>query len=224
MSQAKVKASRAGPKDEGFVHVYRSASTPERSIVIEDPAMLRVFYEPLRQRILGALGTPMSVKELADSLDDTANHLYYHVRILEKAGFIEVVDQRIVGSNVERLYGRSASRIELAPELWAEGAMLAQPSVNAVNVEAFETFARWLSVAAGDMPARIREGHVEDLPVPTILWLQRRIAPDRVKAFAEGISALAFEFLGPESPKDPDGVELGGLVVLTPVPDEEVEP
>lgn len=67
----------------------------------------RAVIDPLRMRILGLLndsGGGMTANELGERLGMNPNRLYYHLRILESAGVIGVVDTRASGRMVERVY------------------------------------------------------------------------------------------------------------------------
>lgn len=70
--------------------------------------MHRALADPLRIRLLDALWVgPRSARELADRLDLPADRLYYHLKQLQKAGLVEVVEYReLAGGKVERVYAR----------------------------------------------------------------------------------------------------------------------
>jgi len=68
-------------------------------------ALLKALADPLRLRLgLLLLDEAHTVKELAAALDAPPTRLYYHVRILEQHGLIEVVDRRMVSGIEERRY------------------------------------------------------------------------------------------------------------------------
>jgi len=66
----------------------------------------RAASDPMRMRILGVLGDSdgFTAKELAAKLKVDPNRLYYHLRILEDAGVVGVVDHRVVDRQAERVY------------------------------------------------------------------------------------------------------------------------
>lgn len=68
----------------------------------------RALADPLRIRLLDALWLgPRSAKELAEPAGVPVDRLYYHLRQLERAGLVEVVEYReLPGGKVERVYGR----------------------------------------------------------------------------------------------------------------------
>ncbi|HVE91899.1 MAG TPA: helix-turn-helix domain-containing protein [Actinomycetota bacterium] len=67
----------------------------------------RAAADPLRLRILELFGyrERWTAKELARELGIGANGLYYHLRILEEAGLLSVVDRQAGERMVERVYG-----------------------------------------------------------------------------------------------------------------------
>lgn len=74
-----------------------------------DPAMKKrrqAAADPTRMRIIGLLGESegMTAKELGQRLHMEPNRLYWHLRILEEAGLIEVAELRAAGRNTERVY------------------------------------------------------------------------------------------------------------------------
>ena len=52
---------------------------------------LKALYDPIRIRISHLLKTPRTPKQVADIINVRPNNLYYHFRVLEKAGIIEQV-------------------------------------------------------------------------------------------------------------------------------------
>jgi DNA-binding transcriptional ArsR family regulator len=194
--------------DGARAHEYRSVDTPEGTIVITDHATLKVFYDPMRQRILRTLYTPMSVAELGDELDESPNRLYYHVRLLEQHGLIVVAEERRAGSNLERLYGRAATRYELAPDLIDEGTRLAAPVADDFMGRLLDRFARLL--VNRDEPDQLR----------LVLTEVKQISPARADELAERLETLLHEYLGPDAPGDKDGVRYAALSLLLP----EAEP
>ncbi|HVV23659.1 MAG TPA: winged helix-turn-helix domain-containing protein [Pseudonocardiaceae bacterium] len=73
----------------------------------------RALADPLRIRLLeGLWAGPRSARELAGWLDTPADRLYYHLKQLQRAGLVEVVEYReLGGGKVERVY----ARVEVEP-------------------------------------------------------------------------------------------------------------
>lgn len=66
----------------------------------------RALSDPRRVRIWELLdNAPSTAARLANALSAVPNRLYYHLRILESAGLIEVVGTEVTGRMAERVYG-----------------------------------------------------------------------------------------------------------------------
>jgi len=62
-----------------------------------------VLLRPLRTRILGMLAEPQSAAGIARTLDVARQKVGYHLKELEKEGFVELVEEKKVGNCVERI-------------------------------------------------------------------------------------------------------------------------
>lgn len=71
---------------------------------IDDIAVLEILNNSTRLKILSNLEEPSSVKAAAEAMGVPTTRLYYHIKLLEEAGLIEVVETRKVGAMIERLY------------------------------------------------------------------------------------------------------------------------
>ncbi len=94
----------------------RKKSTPPTRLSLSIQA-LRSLGSPTRLAIIGALRAlgPSSIRELAVYLERPADGLYYHVRNLERAGLVEVVEKRRVWRRFEALYRPTADIFEHSP-------------------------------------------------------------------------------------------------------------
>ena len=82
------------------------------TLTIDRPEQLKALGHPLRLRVLEELGThteSLTNRELAQRLGVDPGHLHFHVRMLQKAGLIELADG---GQRREKPY-RSAGRSEI---------------------------------------------------------------------------------------------------------------
>ncbi len=83
-----------------------SAKQPDRIHWIRDPAVIEALVSPVRQNLvdrLEALG-PSSVRELAESLRVAPDSLYYHVKMLVKAGVLVAKGEQETRRRDETLY------------------------------------------------------------------------------------------------------------------------
>jgi DNA-binding transcriptional ArsR family regulator len=96
-------------------------ATPEVSgtgtFTIDRPEQLKALGHPLRLKVLQALGEtdrPLTNRDLAELIGVDPGHLHFHVRMLLKAGLIELVEG---GQGREKPYRAVARTVRVAPEL-----------------------------------------------------------------------------------------------------------
>jgi DNA-binding transcriptional ArsR family regulator len=79
---------------------------------------LRAIADPLRARILEQLvRRPMTMSQLGETFGETTAKMHYHVRELEKHGFIHLVEKREHGGFIEKYYRAVAKEVHIAPDL-----------------------------------------------------------------------------------------------------------
>ena len=97
----------------------------QETLVIDRPEQLKALGHPLRVRVLEMLGGEeesdwqLTNRELAQRLGVDPGHLHFHVRMLLKAGLIELADAERKGR--EKPYRAVAKVFRVAPELLAAG-------------------------------------------------------------------------------------------------------
>ncbi|HET6997717.1 MAG TPA: winged helix-turn-helix domain-containing protein [Solirubrobacterales bacterium] len=81
--------------------------------------MLFVFSHPLRVRMLVSLNEEGdgSSSDLSGRLGVSTETLAHHMKVLRKYNFVELVDQKKVGSAVKSIY-RALRRVEFPKEVW----------------------------------------------------------------------------------------------------------
>jgi DNA-binding transcriptional ArsR family regulator len=93
------------------------------TLVLDKPEQLKALGHPLRVRVLEMLGQEgewqLTNRELAQRLGVDPGHLHFHVRMLLKAGLIELADTDRRGR--EKPYRSVAKTFRIAPELLAAG-------------------------------------------------------------------------------------------------------
>ncbi len=85
--------------------------------VLADPARVRAALSPLRRRLLRELREPGSASSLAPRLELTRQKLNYHLRVLEDAGLVRLVELRQRRGCQERILQTSARTLVVAPEV-----------------------------------------------------------------------------------------------------------
>lgn len=101
------------------VSFMTTGETPaiQDELLIEDIATLRQLANPFRLRLLHAFRQPGSVRDVADSMNLPVTRLYYHVKILEDAGAIIVIETRKRGPQLEKVYRIAAHGIRPGPSI-----------------------------------------------------------------------------------------------------------
>jgi DNA-binding transcriptional ArsR family regulator len=92
-------------------------ATPASVAVVHDPARAAHLMDPLRVSLLESLAGPASASSLARALGLPRQRVNYHLRELEKAGFVEFVEERRQGNCVERLVKATARSYVISPEI-----------------------------------------------------------------------------------------------------------
>lgn len=83
--------------------------------VLEEPAAAAVALDPMRSRILAALGRPGSATTLAATLGESRQKINYHLRTLEQHGLVRLVEERARRGLTERVLEASASSYVVSP-------------------------------------------------------------------------------------------------------------
>lgn len=93
---------------------------PQDVLEIEHPEQLKALGHPLRLKVLQVLGDaekPLTNRELAARLSVDPGHLHFHVRMLHRAGLIELA----AAAGREKPYRPVAKHFKVGPEIRATG-------------------------------------------------------------------------------------------------------
>ena len=85
--------------------------------VIQDVNAAAAMLSPLRLQLLERLSEPDSASGLARELGMPRQRLNYHLRELEKAGLVELVEERRKGNCMERVVRATARSYLISPEV-----------------------------------------------------------------------------------------------------------
>lgn len=100
---------------------HRRTPDLESLQVVEDPARAAAILDPLRRRLVSSLvEAPDSATGLARRLGESRQRLNYHLRELEKSGFLELVEERRKGNCVERILRATARHYLIDPRVLGE--------------------------------------------------------------------------------------------------------
>lgn len=153
---------------------------------------LQALAHPLRQRILRLLsGEPRTNKQLASRLDTSPGKLHFHVRELEKAGLIALVEERPKGGVIEKYYQATAQNMTLDFPI-GDQAMLDETLTTATLEAARQEYARALAHFRGQ-PSLTSLGHAE-----------ARLSDERVARIKALLDAIGNEMKDADAaPHDP---------------------
>jgi len=87
--------------------------------LVNDPRQAAMLAAPLRQRILETLAEPGSASTMARTLGLARQKVAYHVRQLEKHGFVELVREEQRRGCKERIVRRTAQYLVASPAVLA---------------------------------------------------------------------------------------------------------
>jgi DNA-binding transcriptional ArsR family regulator len=93
---------------------------PDDVLNVERPEQLKALGHPLRLKVLQALGqspAPLTNRDLAAQLSVDPGHLHFHVRMLHRAGLIELAP----GAGREKPYRLVAKHMKVGAEIRAAG-------------------------------------------------------------------------------------------------------
>lgn len=170
----------------------------DRELVLTDAEQVKAIADTTRTRILQVLDDrPASAKQLAGLLGMTHGKVGHHLKVLERHGLVEVVEERQVRAMTEKLYGLTYDRLRIRLSGDAESDPL---------VFLFEQAARESAPAAEQPFSGGRRLY------------SVRMATARAAEFARQLESLADEFAEAEG----DGPMFGfaGAVYRTSLPED----
>lgn len=83
--------------------------------MIHDPARAGILLDPVRMAVLERLAEPDSAAGLGRKMKLPRQKLNYHLRELERAGFLELVEERRKGNCIERVMRATARSFVIDP-------------------------------------------------------------------------------------------------------------
>jgi DNA-binding transcriptional ArsR family regulator len=101
--------------------------------VIRAPEAAAALLDPTRRTLLAHLKDPESATGLARRLRLPRQRINYHLRVLEEAGLVELVEERRKGNCLERLVRASARSFIISPEALGELGPTAETAVDRLS-------------------------------------------------------------------------------------------
>ena len=90
---------------------------------IDDIEIAKMMLDVRKRSIIDIASKPVTVSQIAEELNEKQSRLYYHVKKLEEAGLLELVETRQQGNLIEKYYQRTkvaGERFELDEALLRE--------------------------------------------------------------------------------------------------------
>lgn len=145
------------------------------------------LLKPRRIEILRRLAEPRTCTQIATELGDSPQKVYYHVKRLQQAGLVELVDERRVRGINEGIYRAVAGSYWLSPRLVGTlGRRRAQDELSLGFLldlaEELQADLAQLSATATDLPSLGVTGEV-------------RLAPERRAAFLDDLRSVLQDVL-----------------------------
>lgn len=165
--------------------------------VLDKPEVAALTLDPARGRILAALATPGSAASLASRVGLTRQKVNYHLRLLEKHGLVEPVEERQWGGIRERMMVATAASYVVSPA--ALGAVGADParSIDRLSASYLIALAARTVREVGDLwrRARQQDKRVATLSLDTVIHFR---SPAERSAFtnelASAVTSLAARY------------------------------
>lgn len=121
---------------------------PSPVTLLEAPDAVRLALTPIRRRLLARLRTPASASELAAEFSLGRQRVNYHMRALETAGLLRLVEERQRRGCVERILAARAEAFVVDPAVMGGAAA---PRARALADAQDRHSAEHLVAAAGDV-------------------------------------------------------------------------
>lgn len=203
--------------NDGWMDLTGGAALPELA-ELESTDKLEELMHRVRGPLLRHLRTPHSAAELAAELDVPVTRLYHHLKVLESAGFIEVVATRRVGAALERRYRAVARGYRVGPDAVRNAGDLARSLASVMDMTRADLVA---AVESGAIDASVGPD-AADVDVDVAIWsLRLRLGQqDRVE-LVERMEAVLSEFRERSS----DAADVGEFAVFgITFPTDDVRP
>lgn len=160
--------------------------------LIEDAVRARLALDPVKSQLLAALREPGSAASLAKRLEMPRQKLGYHLRALEAAGLVRLVEERPRRGFTERVLVAEAGAFVLDPALLAGGSTTDKQDRHAAEhlVQAASTVVREVTRMRGAAEAagqRLLTFTIE----ADVGFVQPQDFEDFTAALAQSVAALA---------------------------------
>lgn len=188
----------------------------EDVFVIRNLETLKVIADPTRNHILDILQkAPQNVKEVAEKLGLAPSKLYYHFNMLEKHGFIKVVETRQVANLIEKYYQAAASFISVEPDLFNFSTDEGRANIQSLVEASIDTTREDLIRSFQARTFQLEHGAEEK---PRRLALSRNLSnlsDEKFEEMVKKVDDIIKEFIDADT-KDPDDQTFAMMVAFYP--------
>ena len=189
---------------------------------IDDAATMKALADPLRQKIMRALGRNvhekariMTVKQLAEELGEPTTKLYRHMKQLLAVNLIQVAELRLVGGIVEQHYRVAQKGWGVHPERPAADreSLLSEELLGLVGAGVEEYFTRFeAALHAGRTYAHPQDSLEHPPYIHSVGAISDfRMPRERAAEFAERFHGLVEEFNSEVHARGADTVQVNLL-------------
>jgi len=193
-----------------------NSSNNEEIYLIKDFETLKVIADPIRNQILDVLlSKPQNVKEVAEKLGLAPSKLYYHFNMLEKFGFLQVVETRQVSNLIEKYYQATASYLSIDPNLLTFNTDEGKESIQSVMAAAIDTTKEDLLRSLQARSLQLEQGAAEQPRSITISRNLSNLSDEQFENFHQRLEALIEEFSEADS-KDANDQTFALTIALYP--------
>lgn len=193
--------------------------TPAPSLILSDLDAVKAIADPLRSQIIEVLSPePLTINQIAEKLGLAPSKLYYHVNMLEKHGFLKVIDTTVRGNIIEKHYWITAYDYDIEKGLLNFNVTTSDGKENIINMfltsldTTREDFVRSIEARAFSL-----EQGAE--PHPRNVINHRavcHVSGARIDEFHSRLAALFDEFKALDDPESEDGHPWAFTAVLYP--------
>jgi DNA-binding transcriptional ArsR family regulator len=168
---------------------------PTDKFVIRDLEALKVVADPLRVQLLESLSLqPLTVKELAGRLGLAVSKLYYHIKLLEEHGLIQVVATRIVSGIIEKQYRATADTLEIDKDLLSFQTDSGKENLTSVVTVTLDTVREDILRSLQARHFNLEQGAAEQPRQMTLIRDAVLLSEARAEEFHQRLHALMQEF------------------------------
>jgi DNA-binding transcriptional ArsR family regulator len=196
-------------------------SQPLALDVVRSPQSAAALLDPTRQKLLARLREPDSATGLARRLRLPRQRINYHLRVLEDAGLVQLVEERRKGNCLERVVRATARSFLISPEALGELGPTAETAADRLS-SAYLIAAAGKTirdVAALEARARREKKRVATLTLETDV---RFASAESRAAFAEELTeAVARISAKYHDDRTPGGRRFRVLAAVHPTPSDE---